>query len=541
MISSTRTKLILAISTGLLLAVAFPPVPIGVTAFIAFVPFFFLLSSLDNYGQIFRYGYLTIFIFNLLTTYWTGGFTHFKDYYLAVAGMLLILAHPFFFLPHLLAWMFIKKQFGFKSAIILFPFLWIAFEYLHAVGELSFPWLTLGNTQTYDIRAIQFVSFTGVWGVSFWILIINLLIFILIVKLILKEWKIKDWKVILLTITILCIYFLPRYYGQSVMRKSENLNKNIITVSLIQPNIDAFEKWTVDPETPLEILKNQTIANRLSKSDLVIWPETAIPFYILHPNNRFQFYHLKKMVDSLNINLLTGIPDIVYYSSADEIPKSSKKSLSGERYETFNSSMLLLPRDSRIQKYAKIILVPFAERVPFSEELSFLNAMEWNFGLGGWGHGKDTTVFRFKKQNGSEVKFSTMICYESVYPNLVRTFVNNGAEFLTVVTNDSWWGNTSGAYQHKQYAILRAVENRRWMMQCSNGGISCFVDPYGRITSQSDLFTKDMLTGQIEPRVEKTFYTEHGEWLPELCIVFGLFVIMAGVGNKFYHNIRSRE
>jgi apolipoprotein N-acyltransferase len=323
-----------------------------------------------------------------------------------------------------------------------------------------------------------------------------------------------------------------------VIEKEKISQRNPLTISVIQPNIDTFEKWTVDPTVPLDILKNQMKEVRAIHPDLVLWPETAIPFYILHPQNRYQLNQIRQLVDYLDVYLLTGIPDIEYYPQANKYPRSSKKSINGERYDTYNSSMLISPRDNNIQKYAKIVLVPFAERVPFSEELSFLDIMEWNFGLGGWGHGRDTTVFNIKNHFGEEVKFSNLICYESVCPNFVRLFVNKGAEFLTVITNDSWWGNTSGAYQHKQFAILRAIENRRWVIQCANGGISCFIDPYGNIIRETKMYVKTEITDKIEPKTEITFYTRHGDWLAEICIILGLFMMMAGIGNKYYKTIR---
>jgi apolipoprotein N-acyltransferase len=275
--------------------------------------------------------------------------------------------------------------------------------------------------------------------------------------------------------------------------------------------------------------------------DLVVWPETAVPFYLLLPYNRIYLDQIKHQVDSLGIHILTGVPDIVEYHQGDVIPKSSKTSRSGQRYDTFNSSMLFSPGNVVIQKYAKMQLVPFAERVPFSEALSFLNAMQWNFGLGGWNYGTQATVFRFGTASGHDIRFSNLICYESVFPGFVADFVKNGAQFLTVITNDSWWGNTSGAYQHKQIAVLRAVENRRWVVQCANGGISCFIDPFGHILRPTAMYAEATVSGSIEPRTELTFYSQHGDWLAELCVMLSVFFLTAALGKKFYINIRTRQ
>jgi apolipoprotein N-acyltransferase len=210
-------------------------------------------------------------------------------------------------------------------------------------------------------------------------------------------------------------------------------------------------------------------------------------------------------------------------------------------YNSWNSSILLQPNDDTIQKYSKIKLVPFAERVPWSDVLSFMNAMYWNFGLGGWAVGEDTTVFQFKTRNTTSVFFSNLICYESIYPGFTSEFVRKGAQFLTIITNDSWWGNTSGAYQHKQYAIFRAIENRRWIARCANGGISCFIDPFGRVVESSELFTQKILYGNIVPNNVLTFYSQHGDWFAESCLIVSLLALMACVGKIFYFKIRKEQ
>ncbi len=531
-------RLFLATLSGVFLGAAFPPIPTGITAAFAFVPFFLLYESIDDYGKAFRYSYVTFFVFNLTAMYWVGGFTHCKDAYMIVAGILLVFAHPLFFFVPIAVWMFIKRNIGFKFSIITFPFLWVGFEFLHSLTEIGFPWLTLGNTQTYDLPIVQIAAITGVYGISFWLLWLNVIGFILFVKVAVKAWNIFSWNSFLYILVFLLLYLLPKFYGNYVLENSTSYSRKSIKIAVIQPNIDTFEKWTVNPEEPLEIIQQQTNEISNKRVDLVLWPETAMPFYILHPNNRYYLEKLKFQVDTMNINLLTGMPDIYYFKDGEKIPKSSKISIDGRRYDTYNSSMLLQPGSDVIQKYAKIVLVPFAERVPFSETLSFLNAVQWNFGLGGWARGGDTTVFQFKGLSGDSIKFSNMICYESIIPSLVSAFVRKGAQFLTIVTNDSWWGNTSGAYQHKQFAILRAIENRRWVVQCANGGISCFIDPYGRIIYETKLYTQTIILGEIELHDEKTFYTENDDWLAEFSLIFSAFFIVVAIGKKYYLFIR---
>ena len=149
-------------------------------------------------------------------------------------------------------------------------------------------------------------------------------------------------------------------------------------------------------------------------------------------------------------------------------------------------------------------MVPFAERMPYADMFQFFDFLRWDVGIGGWQIGPDTTVFHDARTGA---RFSTIICYESTYPGFVAEFVRRGAEFMTLITIDSWWDHMSGAYQHQQIAVLRAVENRRWIARCAVGGISCYIDPYGRAHGSTELFTQRLLNSRIERRTDLTFYT----------------------------------
>ncbi len=537
--SGTRTSF--ALLSGLLLGLSYPPIPAGILAAVAFVPLFVALRPVDRYWPALRISYLAFLALNVVTLYWTGGFSHGQDLYMMVAGVLLLLVHPFFFYPPVAAWVFIRRRFGFRTSLLMFPFLWVSFEYLHASTQIGFPWLTLGNTQTYDRTLIQFIALTGVYGLSFWLLWLNVLAYLLYDGFIARRWRPLSRQGLVLLGAIAVLYVLPRIYGLVVLREEPARPATEVRVGIVQPDIDPFEKWEGNAAKQLEALQSLTSSFARARAELVLWPETAVPFFVLAPQNFMTLESIRRQVDTLGISLLTGIPDIRFYRSDEPFPKSSKTGRDGRRYDTFNSSMLLQPHDSSVQRYAKIILVPFAERVPFSEALSFLNAMQWNFGLGGWGIGADTTVFHFRTAAADTVTFSNMICYESMYPSLVAAFVRKGASFLTVITNDSWWGRTSGAYQHERAAVLRAVENRRWIVQCANGGISCVVDPYGTIVESTGMFERTTRTWSVEPLSALTPYTRLGDWFADLCTMLGAFFLAATCGKIVYTRIRNRD
>ncbi len=536
---TTRAKLLLAIASGILLGAAFPPLHAGFLAAAGFVPFFILMKPMERYGPAVRYSYLVFFVFNVVTLYWTGGYVHGRDSYMMVAGALLILVHPFFFIVPVVFWMMFRRRFGFTWSLAAFPLLWTSFEYLHSLTEIAFPWLTLGNTQTYDLPAIQFASFTGVYGISFWLVVLNVLLYLVYEAFIGPDRT--AWRIGSRATAFVLLFILPRIYGAVVLSQASSSPARPVRLALVQPNSDPFEKWQSSAGQELTTLEQLTREIPPRSVDLILWPETAVPFYILHPANIRYFESIKNEVDSAGIPLLTGMPDIVTYPGGAGAPKSSKVSVTGERYDSYNSSMLLEPHRPEIQKYAKIILVPFAERVPFAEALSFLHAMQWNFGLGGWGIGRDTTVFHFTTLAGDTERFSNMICYESIYPGYVAGFVRKGARFLTVITNDSWWGNTSGTYQHARIGVLRAVENRRWVAQCANGGISCFIDPWGRTVESTQMYTRTILAGSLAPASVLTFYSAHGDWFAELCLVLALFLLAGAAGKSLHHWLRRRQ
>jgi apolipoprotein N-acyltransferase len=218
------------------------------------------------------------------------------------------------------------------------------------------------------------------------------------------------------------------------------------------------------------------------------------------------------------------MPDyIVHYSNP---PSDAKLSKAGNfYYSTYNAILLFNPFNYDIQRYGKMQLVPLGEKVPFVDALPFLGDwLKWGVGLSGWNVGKDTTVFKLKIENDS-IKVAGLICYESVFPDFVTHFVVKGAQFISVVTNDSWYGNSSGPYQHKEFAALRAVENRRAVVRCANGGISCLINKYGITEIETKMFTKTYFVADVSLNDEITFYSQNPLIIPVLSSAFSIWII----------------
>ncbi len=529
-----KNFILLAISTSVLLGLSFPPLKFGILACFGFVPFLILTDSIKTFGRFFRYSYFTFFLFSLISLYWVGGFTHGKDPYLMIAGTALFFWEPMVLSIPAMLFYFVKKRINNRFSVIAFPFIWLTMEWLYAFGELAFPWLHIGNTQTYQLDKIQFADITGVYGISLWLLIINVLIYFFI-RQFQSDSKLNKSSIILL-FGIVLVYILPSFYRIDENSFHNSTNKEI-TVGIIQPNIDPWNKWEGANTFLGRWTQTQRYLDLIGKHhnegiDIAVLPESAILLNL--PAYPQQMEEFKSIVDSLNISVITGYVRVQYYEKENAPPTSSLIKGTNVRYDSFNSIMFVEPNSIEVQTYSKMRLVPFAERIPYADKVPFLiEPLRWGVGISNWGLARDSTVFVCKKLDS---KFLAMVCYESIFPEFVSKFVDNGAEFLVFITNDSWWGNTSGARQHNQYSVLRAIENRRWVVRCANGGISSFVDPMGRMYDQTEMYTEAFIKHQIEPIREKTFYTKYGDWLARICAsitgVIFLFSIVYGFIRK---------
>jgi apolipoprotein N-acyltransferase len=540
----------LSVLSGLMLGFSFPPSPFGVLACAGLVPLLIVLADVRTTRKALGYSYVAFVVFHLITLNWTGGYAHGHDAYMMIAGAVTIVLHPLFYFIPIYLYLIVRRNLGDWPALVALPLLWVSYEYSHTLSEWSFPWLTIGNSQTYNLPGIQYISITGVFGLSLWILVLNVLLFVLYSRLAREGRRQFSVSSAALALGILLVYAIPRVYGSFVLSEADTprgersgSNAGQITVGMIQPNLDPWDKWSVNGYQTVTSYLRMTDSLRQTacraKPDLVLWPETAIPFFILTDANRMSLQDLRSRIDSIGVPVLTGFPHAVFYADSTQAPPSAKRSrMTGLRYDTFNAAALIQPGVDEIPWYGKMKMVPFAERVPYADMFHFGDFLRWDVGIGGWQIGKDSTVF-VERRTGA--RFSTVICYESTYPAFVSDFVRKGAEFIAIITIDSWWAKMSGAYQHKQYAILRAVENRRWIARCAVGGISCFIDPYGRVYDETELLSGAVLCKTIGRSTELTPYTRYGDWLAQACCWLAGAFCAAALGQRFLTKNRERQ
>lgn len=396
---------------------------------------------------------------------------------------------------------------------------WLGYEYLHQTWDLAFPWMNLGNGFSNFHQIVQWYEFTGVYGGSLWVLIANILAFELYMAAQNNTAVRKKIAVALAALVIVPILYSVTIYTNY----KENINPSNVVV--VQPNVDPYEKFGSLPTS-------QQVNNLIRLSDSVaqtnteyfIWPETAMPEYVneaqilTDPNYLLVSQFLTKYK---NGNVLSGISSYAFYESA-KTPSSHFNSNIGGYVDRFNAAMLI-ENSSRVQFYHKSKLVPGVEQIPFSA-LTFMRPLFDGFGGGGV-YGSQTEPSVFYSQSG--IGTAPVICYESIWGEWVAKSVENGAQFIAIITNDGWWGNTSGKDQHLAYAKLRSIETRRWIARSANTGISAFINQRGDITRRSGWWHATALKENINLNDELTFYTRHGDYIAiAACILSGAFLAL---------------
>ena len=518
---------LLALLSGLLFGLAFPPFPIPYLIFVALIPYFYLISKRESLAEINSITYLTTFVFTLITLYWVGSWTKEADPFLMISGILLMFVNPAVYLIPSTLFYFSRKLFSKRTAVYLFPLFWVSFEYAYSLTDLRFPWLTLANSLPKFNLFIQAADVIGAYGISLLILYINLFLYLTIQDFYENKKLHKKY-----TMAVLLLFIIPLLYGVIRIKLFKMPEENI-KVGLVQPNLNPWDKWeagNLDEQLDLYLELSRTAVKKNAK--IIIWPESALPVYLLVGNYFTQVNRIQQFADSNDVFIMTGMPDANFFFDKDEAPPDAKVSKNiGMYYVSYNSILLFSPQSFQVQKYGKMKLVPFGEKVPFVESLPFLgDLIKWQVGISSWNVGREQVVFDFVE--GVQLKVGGVICIESIYPDFVAGFVQKGANIIAVVTNDSWYGYSSGPFQHKEIAALRAIENRRFVVRAANGGISAIIDPLGRTVQQTKLFERDVLIGDAGINNSLTIYSRFPLVIPLTCSLVSIVVILFFIYKK---------
>ena len=384
------------------------------------------------------------------------------------------------------------------------PCLWVALELIRGHFLSGLPWMLLGYSQYQWLPVIQIADITGVYGVSFLVVLVNAALaelFLLGWRRFRRQplpgvpWHAPAAAVLAMTASLA--------YGQLALSGGIRPDAPSLAVGLVQPNIDQAHKW--DEAYRRETLDRYTrlTADAAKGVDLLLWPEAATPFFF----EEQPLYRLEvaALVHRHGAPLLFGSPALRRYPN-------------GRPY-LLNSAYLLSPDGTIAGRYDKRHLVPFGEYIPLhSSVLFFLDKLVE--GIGDFEAGTTPTVFTPPGRPGApQLKVSVVICYEVIFPELVREFVAQGATLMTTITNDAWFGASSAPYQHFAMAVFRSVENRVAFARSANTGISGLIDPSGRILLATPIFTEQAAAGRLPLRDIRSFYTGYGDVFAYACVI----------------------
>ena len=512
-----RRTVLLSIISGLLLTASFPPFDLSLLAWVGLVPLLISLKGQDERTG-FYLGAIAGLAFFIGTVFWVTNSVHFYgNIPLLPASLITLLLCAYLALyPALFGAIIVCG--GKKCPALLFlmaPAAWTALELARAYVFSGFPWALLGYSQYRILPMIQIANITGVYGVTFLIVLVNTAI----AEFLMDRKKYRG------LIAAGLLLFLTLGYGFIQLREPQGTEG--MRVSLIQGNIEQDRKW--DPLYQADVIaayKRLTREALMRNPELIIWPETAVPFFFGgdRPGDRALTQDLRAFVKHNKVPLLFGSPTF-------EVKP-------GRVVHLRNSAFFLDPKTDVEAVYHKIHLVPFGEYVPLKSVLFFIEKMVQ--AIGDFQSGKEYTLMTVRpgrpvaspgeSASPDGIKISVVICYEIIFPHLVRKFVDRGAEVMTTVTNDAWFGRTSAPYQHFAMAVLRAVENHVPVARAANTGISGFIDSNGRILQKSDIFTEAHLTSTVIPSRRRTFYTRHGDLFAYACVLVS--IVMLGVRKR---------
>lgn len=471
--------------------------------------------------RIFRLAFLTFFVWNTSCIYWVFNALHAV---MPAWTAVLISLIPFGLAAVLMTvsfWLYyqMRKISSKKLSYLGLVVFWVAYEYLHQTWDLAFPWMTLGNGFAASHQLIQWYEYTGVYGGTVWIWVANILAFELFmanrhggaVK------SLAPGLMLWITVPIFLSFTIYSRYTEK---------ENPANIVVVQPNIDPYMKFGELPASEqLRRLIHLSDSVAQPNTEYFIWPETAIPDYTDEADIRGNSNYLQVLSflsRYRNGNVLSGIESYLRY---DEQKTSTARynSQDAKYYDAFNAAVQI-ENSARVQFYHKSKLVPGVEQTPFSSALSFMKPVFAEFGgtTGGYGFQEDPTVFY--AQSGMGV--APVICYESIWGEYVADAARKGAQFIAVITNDGWWGNTAGKDQHLDYAKLRAIETRKWVARSANTGISAFINQRGDIVRQSKWWEATALKADINLNDELTFYVKTGDYIAKFASVAAVFLLL---------------
>lgn len=514
--------------SAILLSLGFPDlIPMPILMFVGFVPLLIVEDELsEKYPvksgrKVLRYAYQSFILWNILTTYWVTN-TALVAGFFAIGTNALLMCVPFVLFHYTKRAM---PGLGYAAFIAY----WISFEYLHLNWEMTWPWLTLGNSFAEFPSWIQWYEYTGAFGGSLWILLVNVLL--------LKAWQnyqakqlvFKDW------LYPLALIVLPLLI--SIVMYSQYQEKGTpVQVVVVQPNYEPhYEKFEIPEPIQLERFIELAASEVGAETDYLVFPETSFGYV---ETTRFEEYPTIKRIREFmsaypKLKVITGL-NAYHDLSPDEPHGRATREREDKRgnktyFEIYNAAIQLSNENQEIPFYKKSKLVPGPEIFPFRKLLFFMepviNKLEGTVeGVGGQPE-RDI----MNSQSGA---VAPVICYESIFGEYHTGYIRKGAQAIFVMTNDGWWDNTAGHRQHLYFSSLRAIETRRPVARSANTGISAFIDQRGKITQATKYNEAIAIKSEILLNDEITFYVQWGDIIARISTFLTIILLLNSLVRK---------
>ena len=511
----------------------------GIVLFIAWVPLLFVEDYFtqlkDRYrsGRVFLLFWLTFLVWNLMTIYWIWNATIPG----AIAAYIInsMLMAVVIWLVHV-----VHRNLGDRMGHFAFLVIWTAYEHYYLNIQINFPWLLLGNGFAKDIFLIQWYEFTGVLGGTFWVLFINLLIF-LILKHYVQTWSLRgkyfELGLLILLLAVPITWSLIRY--NTIRNKGQ-----AVEVVVVQPNIDPYtDKFSgLSNDEQLSIILHLADSLVTSHTDYVVAPETALNDGIVE-NDLLRSRSIRRIRAFVRrhprVKFVTGATTWRIYPPGPQPTPTARKRSDGTWEDIFNSA-LQIDTTATIQIYHKSKLVVGAEMMPHPKLLRPLLGdylIDLGGSLSGYGTQKERTPLI---SPDSTFRVGVAVCYESIFGEYVTGYIRKGANLLFIITNDGWWGDTPGYFQHRTYASLRSIETRRSIARSANTGISCFIDQKGKATQLTQWWTPVAIRGTLHTNDQKTFYVRHGDYIGRVSDFFAIILILYVIAYRLMNRKKVR-
>lgn len=486
-------------SAGLLI-LSFPNFNIWLFAWFGFVPVFFALKDKSRKDAFFLF-FITGIIFWSGIIYWLAHVT-------LVGTIVLILYLALYFAIFGLIIRACTKH-STPYVLIFIPSVWVLLEYVRGHFFTGFPWALLGYSQYLNLPVIQVADITGVWGISFLVMLVNVGI-VEIIWAIRNKLRLRLKRIIIFLISVLILTLGYGYYRINGIRLPIGRQGTRMKISVIQGNIPQELKW--DERYSEFVLEKYLKLSRLAAKEnpqMIIWPEAAVPGIL--GEDDWVYKEIFSLAKEMKIPLLAG-------------------AVVKDRGNYFGSALLIDTAGIIVGRYDKLHRVPFGEYIPLKNTFPFLETI---VPIGDIQRGREYTIF----PSG----FAVLDCFEDVFPELARKFVKRGAGFLVNITNDAWYKESSAPWQHLQASVFRAVENRVYLARAANTGVSGFISPTGKIISLVKdksgraLFVDGLDTGEVNIlQAKPAFYTRFGDIFVLICLI----MVLVGIIPQFFRKGR---